>query len=228
MPGSLHQMLDLQHAPVAIAFRDAAPAGMKRVESAGPSGCSYWKRAADGEAFYTEASDHHGCPIGSFTHGIELPPEKMQELQGLIGTMAGLGYLDPAEVPSIPRRTERFGVALYAPWPTTAFTPDVVLVRCNARQAMILSEAIAKAGGAAIGEPMLRPTCALLPRVAQAGQAGLSFACIGNRVYTGLGDGEIYVAIAGARAGEVLAKVGALVDANRELEKFHRSRLQTA
>jgi hypothetical protein len=24
--------------------------------------------------FYTEAADHYNCPVGSYTHGIALPP----------------------------------------------------------------------------------------------------------------------------------------------------------
>ena len=52
--------------------------------------------AAEGQAFYTTAADHTNCPIGAFTHGVELSPAKAQELQGLIGTMissAGTRFL---------------------------------------------------------------------------------------------------------------------------------------
>src|SRR5439155_19956379 len=55
----LEALLGLQWAPVAVTYRDAAPAGVARVESAGPSGCSYWKLAAEGKVFYTEAADHY-------------------------------------------------------------------------------------------------------------------------------------------------------------------------
>jgi hypothetical protein len=28
-----------------------------------PAGCGYWRRAAEGEVFYTVADDHKGCPV---------------------------------------------------------------------------------------------------------------------------------------------------------------------
>src|SRR3712207_2089365 len=111
----LQRLLGLAAPPVAVTFRTEAPPGVPHVAETGPSGCTYWHRAAEGQAFYTEAADHYNCPIGAYTHGIDLPPAKQEELQGLIGTMAGLGYLDPGEVPSIPRREGEFGTAVYAP-----------------------------------------------------------------------------------------------------------------
>src|SRR5947209_16913398 len=102
----LQELLGLRSAPVAFAFRPSPPAGIPRVERAGPSGCSYWKYASEGRTFYTEAADHYNCPIGSYTHGIALPPEQAGELQGVLGTMFTLGYLRPEEVASIPRRQE--------------------------------------------------------------------------------------------------------------------------
>jgi uncharacterized protein (DUF169 family) len=225
---TLAHLLQLKSSPVAIAFRDAPPAGLERVDAAGPSSCAYWKLAAEGRSFFTAADDHQGCAVGTYTHGLDLPPAKMGELQGLIGVMTGLGYLDGAEVPGIPRRAGGFGVALYGPYPGAPFQPDVVLVRCDARRAMMLAEAVRAAG---VGEPMsamLRPTCAMLPQTLSSGAASLSLACIGNRVYTGLEDGEMYLAIPGAKVAAVEAKLGTIVNANRELEKFHRERREAA
>ena len=219
----LQELLGLEARPVAIAFRDAAPAGMRRVEAAGPSGCSYWRRAAAGESFYTEAADHLGCPIGAYTHGVEMPAASAAELQGLVGTMTGLGYIAAAEVPGIPRRAAPLRAALYGPFPGAPFEPDVVLVRGNARQVMLLGEA-ARAAGAESSEAMLRPTCAALPAAIGAGRAALSLGCIGNRVYTGLADGELYFAIPGAKLDDILKKLITIVAANRELEVFHRQR----
>src|SRR5207247_5750224 len=78
----LVELLGLARQPVAVLFRDSAPAGVDRIETAAPSGCTYWKYAAQGRTFYTVASDHYGCPIGSYTHGIDLPEEQQRELQG--------------------------------------------------------------------------------------------------------------------------------------------------
>src|SRR5438132_914809 len=98
--------LGLKTPPIAITFRSSAPADLPHVAKAGPSGCSYWKRAAEGETFFTEAADHYNCPVGAYTHGVDMPPAQMKELQGLVTTMVSLQYIRPDEVPGIPRRRE--------------------------------------------------------------------------------------------------------------------------
>ena len=67
------------------------PAGMPRVDAAAPSSCSYWKRAAEGHAFYTEATDQLNCPIGAYTHNVDMPPATQQELDGSGVTQAETG-----------------------------------------------------------------------------------------------------------------------------------------
>src|SRR5437870_3906155 len=130
----LQDLLRLKSPPVAVTFRASAPANVPRVSAPGPSGCSYWKQAAEGRTFYTEAADHYNCPIGAYTHGVDLPAARMQELQGVVNTMVSLGYLRSEEVPGIPRREAGFGVAIYGPLADAGETPDVVLVRGTARQ----------------------------------------------------------------------------------------------
>jgi uncharacterized protein (DUF169 family) len=221
----LQDLLGLKTPPVAVTFRAAAPANVPHVAAAGPSGCSYWKRAAEGETFYTEAADHYHCPIGAYTHGIDLPPAQMQELQGVVGTMVSLGYLRAEEVPGIPRRQETFGVAVYGPLADEAEPPDVVLVRGNARQLMLLQEAAQAAGVAGTAPLMGRPTCAAVPLAMQSESGVSSLGCIGNRVYTDLGDDEFYYALPGKHLAAVTDKLVMIVNANVELEKYHCARL---
>ena len=216
---SLQELLGLHHPPVAVSFRDKAPAGVPRIDSAGPSSCAYWKLAAEGRAFYTEASDHHNCPIGAHTHGIDAPPEVKKELEGVITTMISLGYLRAEEVPDIPRRDSPFGVAVYAPLAQADGEPDVVIFAGNARQVMLLAEATGAAG------LMGRPTCAALAQAMKTGQGVASLGCIGNRVYTGLTDDEMYFALPGSQVKAVTEKLATIVHANSELEKYHRARL---
>ena len=71
---------------------------------------------------------------------------------------------------------------------------------------------------------MGRPTCALLPELLQSGKTAASLGCIGNRVYTGLGDDEGYYALPGAQVAEVVKKLAVITEANRQLEVFHRAR----
>lgn len=220
----MQELLGLRLAPVAIAFRASAPSGMRRIDSPAPAGCGYWRLAADGDVFYTEARDHHTCPVGAHTHGVDLPADVAEELNGLVQTMVQMQYISMDEIPRIPRRQGGFGVALYAPLAAAPFEPDVVLVRGSVKQLMLLAEAAQAAGLAGGGATMGRPTCSILPEALQSGRAATSFGCIGNRVYTGLGDDEGYYAIPGVHVAEVVSKLAVIADANRRLEQFHKSR----
>jgi uncharacterized protein (DUF169 family) len=220
----LQELLGLRLPPVAIAFRESAPANMTRIESPAPAGCGYWRLAAEGRVFYTEASDHYTCPVGAHTHGIELPADVAQELDGLVQTMVQMQYIKMEEIPSIPRRQRPFRVALYARLAEASFDPDVVLIRGTAKQLMLVAEAAQAAGIASGGATMGRPTCAILPESVQSGLATASFGCIGNRVYTSLGDDEGYYAIPGASVSEVVNKLSTIVEANGRLNEFHKAR----
>jgi len=223
---SIEQLLNLTSPPVAVAFVSAAPAGVPHVAAVEPAGCGYWRRAAAGEVFYTVADDHKRCPIGAHTHNVTLSPEEKQELMGLVQTMVGLSYLKMEEVPQIPTRKTPLEVAVYAPLDRAPVAPDVVLVRGNARQLMLLAEASQSAGVSGAGPTMGRPTCAVLPEAINTARTSASFGCIGNRVYTGAGDDEAYFAIPGAQLAVVEEQLAVIVHANQELEKFHRGRLQ--
>ncbi|HEY7152768.1 MAG TPA: DUF169 domain-containing protein [Gemmataceae bacterium] len=221
----LQDLLQLRTAPVALAFQDTPPANLPRMDAAAPSSCTFWKRAAAGQAFYTEVSDHYNCPIGAYTHGIDLPPTRAKELQDVLETMIELGYLRPEEVPGIPRRQGKLGVALYAPLATAPFEPEVVLVCGNAKQIMLLTEAAQVAGVGAEAPLMGRPTCAAVPTVLQTQRSAASLGCIGNRVYTEMADDELYFALPGGQLDRVVVKLAAIVNANRELESYHRARV---
>ena len=222
-PFTVPEDLGLRRPPVAIAFLSAPPAGLPRIDRAAASGCTYWKHASEGHAFYTTAEDHFNCPVGAYTHGAELPPATVNELQGLVGTMIELKYLDAGEIPDIPRRTQALQIAAYAPLTAAPFQPDVVIFRGNARQIMLLTEA-ARAAGGFDGAAMGRPACAAIPQALSSSTGVASVGCIGNRVYTGLGDDELYIAVPGPLLGETLRQLGTITTANAELEKFHRAR----
>ncbi len=221
---SIAQLLKLTSPPVAIAFVDSAPSGVKHVGAIEAAGCGYWRRAADGEVFYTVADDHKRCPIGAHTHHVTLSADEQKGLMDLVGTMVGLQYLKMEEVRFIPTRKTPLKVAVYAPLDAAPVAPDVVLVRGNARQLMLLTEAAQAAGVAGTGPAMGRPTCAVLPEAINADLTSASFGCVGNRVYTGASDTDAYFAIPGHRLADVEAKLSTILRANNELEKFHQAR----
>ena len=111
----LRDGLGLARRPVAVAFRDTPPPGVKPFIGSEPSGCSFWRLAMEGRTFYTVPSDHYNCPVGSHTHNIPLPPERAGELPQVLEIMTGLGYLKMDEVPGIaqlPEGTEFRATAL--------------------------------------------------------------------------------------------------------------------
>jgi uncharacterized protein (DUF169 family) len=216
--------LGFTKAPVAIAFLASPPPGVEHVGLSEPAGCGYWRLAAEGRTFYTTADDHASCPIGAFTHGVVLSAEASRQLEGLVGTMVELKYIKREEVSAIPHRSQPMQVAVYAPLDRASFAPDAVVFRGNVRQIMLLSEAARSAGVFEAGSVMGRPACAMIPQAIAASSGVASVGCIGNRVYTDLSDGEMYLTVPGARAADVLAHLPTIVSANQQLEQFHRQR----
>src|SRR5687767_2689874 len=181
---SLQELLGPIAQPVAVTFSDTAPEGIERVAAAAPAGCSYWKLAATGDTFYTTVDDHLNCPIGAYTHGAELTSDVRGHLEEMIEKMVGIQYLRMDEVPSIPRRNEPLRYVVYAPLSKAQGNPDVILVRGNARQIMLVVEA-ANARSLMSAFPIMgRPACAVIAAAIDSGKATTSLGCIGNRVYT--------------------------------------------
>jgi hypothetical protein len=88
---------------------------------------------------------------------------------------------------------------------------------------MLLNEAANRAGVTS-GPPALgRPTGMALPASLQHG-AILSLGCIGNRVYTGLAEDEMYVVLRGRDVANVVAALAAIVSANAALSDYAQGR----
>ncbi len=49
----LSETLSLQRRPVAVKFQETPPAGLPKFTGTMPSGCSFWRLAAEGRTFYT-------------------------------------------------------------------------------------------------------------------------------------------------------------------------------
>ena len=224
MSEQIQQLLNMETAPVAVTFHDARPDNVPHTEKVEASGCTYWRRAAEGKTFYTEASDHYNCPIGCYTHNVELPPKQAEELQNTLGLMGELGYISMEEVPGIPRREDSFQSAVYAPLADATGTPDVVIISGTPRQMMLLAEAATAAGIGTENSVMGRPTCAVIPAVVQGGRGVSSLGCIGNRVYTSLSDDDFYFAFPGEHIDALVDKLETIVNANRALEEYHQQR----
>jgi uncharacterized protein (DUF169 family) len=209
--------------PVAVTFRAAPPADVPAFTGRQPSGCSFWRLASEGRRFYTVPADHAGCAIGSYTHSMPLPADRAGELEETLGFMAGLGYVRMEEVPGIPRLPATPAAVVYAPLGETPADPDVVLVAGRPGRLMLLHEAATRAGVTPRLPLLGRPTCMALP-AALGGGAAMSLGCIGNRVYTGLDEDELYVALPGRDVPRVVAELGTISAANATLAEHHARR----
>jgi uncharacterized protein (DUF169 family) len=217
------EALGLPRRPVAVAFLKAPPAGVERFEGTMPSGCSFWRLAADGRVFYTVAADHYNCPIGSYTHNIALPPDRAPELEQTLSLMGSLGYVKMEEVPGIPRLPEPPGAVVYAPLGETPVEPDVVIFAGRPARIMLLSEAALRAGVMANAPLLPRPTCMALPAALAQGTVASS-GCIGNRVYTDLGEDELYAVVPGRDLARVVDQLQTIANANAQLAEYHRGK----
>jgi uncharacterized protein (DUF169 family) len=212
--------------PVAVAYLEAPPAGVGKFAGTMPSGCSFWGLAAQGGGFYTVPGDHLNCPIGSYTHAIDLPADRSAELEQTLSLMTGIGYLRMEEVPAIPRLAKTPAVIYYAPLANTVVDPDVVIFAGLPGRLMRLQEAAGRAGVASTLPLLGRPTCMALPAAMTHGSV-MSTGCIGNRVYTGLGEDELYLMIPGNRLIKVAEQAAVIANANQALEQYHTHRRLT-
>lgn len=218
----LTTVLGLTRRPVAIAFRESPPAGVAPLSGTQPSGCSFWRLATSGQVFYTVPSDHYNCPIGSYTHNIQLPKEREPELMNTLTLMVNVGYLKMDEVPGIPRLPNTPAVTIYAPLGMTPVEPDAVLVSGTPGRLMLLHEAATRAEKTPL--PLLgRPTCMAIPAALSSGLAS-SLGCVGNRIYTGISTDEFYSVIAGKDLTAVVAQLETIASANAALTEYHTGR----
>ncbi len=219
----LTDSLSLRRRPVAVTFRHAPPEGVPKFSGTEPSGCSFWRIASGGRTFYTVPSDHYNCAIGSYTHNIPLPQDRAQELNDTLSFMTGIGYIKMEEVPGIPRLPETPAAIIYAPLGETVVDPDVVLFADQPGHLMLLQEAALRAGVNAQLPALGRPTCMALPAALAHGVVTTT-GCVGNRVYTDLGDDELYVAIPGKDIARVADEAQTIAAANAKLLQYHRER----
>src|SRR3974390_2361856 len=216
-------LVKLGRRPVAVSFLDSEPAAVEKFSGTVPSGCSFWRQAAEGRTFYTVPENHFNCAVGAYTHNIALSAEREKETEQTLKMMFDLGYVKPEEVPQIPRLAKTPKAILYSPLGETAAMPDAVLFACKPAGAMLLQEAANRAG-VGTGAPALgRPTCMALPASLQHGTI-TSLGCIGNRVYTGLAEDEMYVVVRGKDLVAIAEALKTIESANAALLEYAKGR----
>ncbi len=220
----LQRILSATRRPVAIAFLDHIPENVTRFEGTEPSSCSYWRLAAAGRTFYTVPSDHWNCPVGGYTHNT-LSEKQMPDLQQVLGLMSSIGYVRMEEIPGVFHMDAAPAAIVYGPLGEIPVAPSVVLASGKPGRVMMLTEAALRAGSMSQLPLLGRPTCMAIP-AAVANGAVTSSGCIGNRVYTDIGEDELYVTLRGSDLERIAAEIETIESANRTLTQYHQERRQ--
>ncbi len=219
----MRDSLGLQYPPVAVSF------GTNGVEApsspaAVPAGCVFWQEAFRGP-IKTSARDHELCSIGVYTHNLADAPETYnQQLGAVLKVLGDLEYVRPSDIAHIPVLKEQPKYVLYSPLDQVTGLPEVVLLFANARQGLVIVEAVQQVEGAP--PPVLgRPACAVIPQTVNSGRAAMSLGCCGARAYLDAMTDDIAVwALPGSKIGEYTDRIVALAKANDTLSAFHRAR----
>lgn len=215
-------MLQLETPPVALAFVEAPPAGVRSFDDAVPSACTLWRRA-ETEVFYAGAAAHLNCLVGAMVLGFELEEGQRQELMGLVGTMCGCNYLSPDEAGRIPSvKTKKSGI-VYGPLQDFPIEPDLILMWLTPRQAMLYSEATGTSTWteALPTSALGRPACSALPTALEQERSTLSLGCMGMRTFTEVSGDRMLAVLPGKQARELLDRLGTAVAANDAMQSFY-------
>ena len=209
---ALTSALQLKSPPIAISFRGSVPDGVVAFDTPMPdptpdgrtgrvpAGCVFWAKAVD-RTFTTVAADHGNCSVGSLTHGFAT----LDEVAGRsdVAALVESGWVSIDMVPGIPVVTERPDLVMYGPLADTPVDPDVVMIRLNAKQLMVLSDAM----------PGLRidgkPQCHVVAVAKEQGEVAVSVGCMLSRTRTNMSSAEMTCAIPAGRLHEVVRLVEA-------------------
>jgi uncharacterized protein (DUF169 family) len=227
----LQKSLGLKHAPLAITFSDEVPADIPQFGGDMPepsgdgrtgkvaAGCVFWMEAAD-KTFTTRPEDHYNCSVGSVTHGLKSLPEVIgnEDVQGLLESE----WVTPEEAMALPVIQERPQAITYGPAAESPIAPDVIFLRINAQQAMVLQDAFGQLPVAG------KPQCHIIPMAKEQGQVVMSTGCSLSRIRTGMSPAEMTCAIPAERLAETVDKLDArkaanaavAVYANGDLKRF--------
>jgi uncharacterized protein (DUF169 family) len=209
---ALTAALQLDVPPIAITFSASAPEGVDPYDAPMPeatpdgrtgrvpAGCVFWTKATD-RTFTTVAADHGNCSVGSLTHGFVT----LEEAAGRSDVAALLesGWVTMDMVPGIPVVADKPETVTYGPLAESPIDPDVVLIRVNGKQLMVLSDAL----------PNLRiegkPQCHIIAVAKQEGEVAASVGCMLSRTRTNMSSKEMTCAIPASKLHDVIGQIEA-------------------
>ena len=211
--------------PVAVTFLDAEPVNIEKFEGHEPSSCSFWRLAAGGRTFYTVPENHfkrRGRLIRT-TSRSRRTGKKRRSKALKINVRSGLR--EPGRSARDTASRERAEGNLACAARRSPCDAGCGFSRMQASGSNV-ARGSCRPGGRRDGMPTLgRPTCMALPAASEHGTI-TSLGCIGNRVYTGLADEEMYVFMRGKDLAAVAAALETIKKANAALQDYARARRQ--
>ena len=219
----LGDVLALAAPPVAITFGATPPDGVEAFDDPMPApmpdgrtgrvpaGCAFWVKSVD-RTFSTVAEDHGNCSVGSLTHGFKT----LDEVAGNsdVAALLDTGWITMDVVPQIPVVSEKPGSVTYGPLADTPVDPDVVLLRVNGKQLMVLHDAM----------PDMhlegKPQCHIVALAKEQGVVAASVGCALSRVRTGMSANEMTCAIPAGKLPDVLAALASTASADGQVASY--------
>lgn len=208
LAAELREFLHLTVPPIGIAFRDeTSTPGVERIGGPRPeptkdgrtgpvsAPCVFWILGT-GRVFSTLEEDHANCSVGSYTHGFKSLEEVASKND--IAALTQSGWVGEADFPRVPAVKDKPESIVYGPLDAMPVAPDVVFLRLNARQAMVLDDAL---GGVRFEG---KPQCHVLAIAKDGGETAISIGCMLSRVRTGMSNNEMSCAIPVAKLGETV------------------------
>lgn len=219
----LTDLLSLQNPPLAITFTHGAPQGVERFQAhmpeptadgrtgRVPAGCVFWMKAQD-RTFSTAAADHANCSVGSLTHGFKSLDEAADKAD--VAALVASGWVTPEMFPQIPVVRGGHTHVTYGPLAATPSAPDVVFLRLNAKQAMMLADAVPEIAFQG------KPQCHIIAMAKEQDQVAVSVGCMLSRVRTGMPNTEMTCAIPAGRLQEVVQRLGVAAGADKKVAEY--------
>jgi uncharacterized protein (DUF169 family) len=223
LASELSYILSLQTAPLAITFSRQAPDGIHGYEAPMaaptadgrtgrvPAGCVFWIKAQE-RTFTTASEDHGNCSVGSLTHGLKTLEEVANNSD--IACLVDAGWVTPEMFPQIPAVKGTPKHVTYGPLYETTLEPDIVFLRLNAKQAMVLSDAVAEISFQG------KPQCHIIAIAKEQNQVAISVGCMLSRVRTGMATTEMTCAIPANRLPEVVEKLRSACSSDRAVASY--------
>ncbi|MGB5474524.1 MAG: DUF169 domain-containing protein [Gammaproteobacteria bacterium] len=223
LASELSYILSLQTAPLAITFSQDAPDGIHAYDAAMPAptadgrtgrvpaGCVFWIKAQD-RTFTTTAEDHGNCSVGCVTHGLKSLEAVANNSD--VACLVDAGWVTPEMFPQIPVVKGSPRHVTYGPLYETSLEPDVVFLRLNAKQAMVLSDAVPEIAFQG------KPQCHIIAIAKEQNQVAISVGCMLSRVRTGMAITEMTCAIPAQRLHEVVEKLRNACTADKAVASY--------